>query len=284
MSPTLIGSLAILLWGTLAVLTVASGPVPPFQLTAMSFAIAAFSAVAKWLVMGEGIVKQFLLPRKAWLVGIGGLFGYHALYFTALKFAPPVEASLVNYLWPLFIVLLSALATGERLRRNHLLGALMGFAGAALAVTQGQLSGLDPAHWPGLLAAFGCAVVWAGYSVLSRTLHNVPNNAVGVYCAATALLALACHLAFETTVWPEGWQWLALLALGLGPVGIAFFLWDWGCKHGNIRLLGQLGYFTPPLTVGLLIAFGLAEASVHILAALILIVGGAWLGTRSGKA
>lgn len=280
LSPTLIGALAILLWGTLAALTAASGAVPPFQLTALTFGIAGLTSVAVWLIRGDNPLSHFRQPGQAWLVGIGGLFGYHALYFLALKLAPPIEASLVNYLWPLLIVLFSAFLPGERLKPRHVLGAGLGFLGAALAVTKGSLSGFDPAHLPGHLAALGCAVVWAAYSVLSRRLKSVPTDAVGAFCAATALLALACHLAFETTIWPQGLQWLAVLALGLGPVGIAFFLWDWGCKHGNIQTLGQLGYFTPPITVGVLIASGLAEPSWSVLGALVLIVGGAWLGTK----
>jgi drug/metabolite transporter (DMT)-like permease len=281
--PTLIGGLAILLWGTLAALTAASGPVPPFQLTALTFGIAAMTSVAKWLIAGDGVLVHFRQPWRAWLVGVGGLFGYHALYFLALKLAPPVEASLVNYLWPLLIVLFSSLLPGEHLRPRHVLGAFLGFLGAALAVTKGSLSGFDPAHFPGHLAALGCAIVWAAYSVLSRRLKSIPTDAVGAYCAATSALAFACHLAFESPVWPQGLQWLAVLALGLGPVGIAFFLWDWGCKHGNIQTLGTLGYFTPPITVGVLIFFGLAEPSLSILGALFLIVGGAWIGTRARK-
>jgi drug/metabolite transporter (DMT)-like permease len=264
-------------------LTAASGPVPPFQLTAMTFGIAAVLSLAKWLVRGEEVLAHFKQPLVAWLVGVGGLFGYHALYFVALKLAPPVEASLVNYLWPLLIVLFSGLLPGEHLKPRHLLGASLGFLGAALAVTKGSLAGFEPAHFPGHLAALGCAVVWAAYSVLSRRLKAIPTDAVGAFCAATAGLALLCHVAFENTAWPQGWQWMAVLALGLGPVGIAFFLWDWGCKHGNIQTLGQLGYFTPPITVGVLIFFGLAEPSWSILGALLLIVGGAWLGSRAKR-
>lgn len=282
-SPTLIGAVAILLWGTLAALTAASGPVPPFQLTAMTFGIAAFVSAVKRLIAGQGLFGHFRLPLKAWLIGVGGLFGYHALYFVALKLAPPVEASLVNYLWPLLIVLFSSLLPGEKLLPRHVVGATLGFLGAVLAVTKGSLSGFDPAHLPGHVAALGCAVVWAAYSVLSRSLKAVPNDAIGAYCAATALLALLCHLAFESAAWPQGWQWLAVIGLGLGPVGVAFFLWDWGCKHGNIQTLGALGYFTPPITVAVLVVSGLALPSWSILGALFLIVGGAWIGSRAKK-
>src|SRR5262245_28778981 len=106
MSPrtaTLIGLSAILMWSLLAVLTVATGTIPAFQLAAMTFAIGALVAFASFLVRPSAFaaLKQ---PLVAWVVGVGGLFGYHALYFLALRFAPPAEAGLLNYLWPLLIV------------------------------------------------------------------------------------------------------------------------------------------------------------------------------------
>ncbi len=275
---TWIGASAIVLWGTLAALTAASGPVPPFLLTALTFGVAALLSLAKWILRGEDVRAHLKQPWQAWAVGVGGLFGYHALYFLALKSAPPVEASLVNYLWPLLILLFSALLPGEHLSPRHVLGGALGFAGAALAVTRGQWDGFNPAFALGYAAALGCAVTWAAYSLLSRYLKHVPTDAVGGHCAATSLLALLCHALFETTAWPEGWQWLAVLALGAGPVGIAFFLWDWGVKNGNIRTLGQLGYFTPPITVSVLVLFGLAEFHWTAGLALVLIVGGAALG------
>ncbi|HYP11762.1 MAG TPA: EamA family transporter, partial [Xanthobacteraceae bacterium] len=117
MSPrtaTLIGLTATLMWSLLSVLTVATGTIPAFQLAAMTFAIGALVGSLTWIGRGEA-VKALRQPPVAWLVGVGGLFGYHALYFVALRLAPPAEAGLLNYLWPLLIVLFSALLPGERL-------------------------------------------------------------------------------------------------------------------------------------------------------------------------
>ncbi|PSB14745.1 EamA family transporter, partial [filamentous cyanobacterium CCP2] len=130
LKPTLIGLTAILMWATLALLTTLSGEVPPFQLTAMAFTIAFCIGVGFWLRQGGGVWQHLKLPKGAWLLGIGGLFGYHFFYFMALQNAPAVEASLIAYLWPLLIVLFSALLPGERLRWFHVAGAVMGFVGA----------------------------------------------------------------------------------------------------------------------------------------------------------
>jgi drug/metabolite transporter (DMT)-like permease len=275
------GLAAICLWGSLAALSVLAGSIPPFQMVAMTFAVGASIGIirARWRGVGwAGLVRW---PARVWLVGVGGLFGYHALYFGALQLAPPAEANLVNYLWPLLIVLLSAplAAEGERGRLGwtHLAGAGLGFAGVALlAFGRGGVAFAGD-HVLGYALALGCAFTWAIYSVLSRRFGETPTDAIAAFCAASALLSLLCHLAFERTVWPASTPaWLAVLALGLGPAGSAFYFWDHAVKRGDIRALGALSYATPILSTALLIVCGLAEpTSVLLLAALMVTVGAA---------
>src|SRR5580692_6480891 len=211
---TLIGLTAILMWSLLAVLTVTTGTIPAFQLAAMTFAIGALVGSLTWIGRPEAI-RSLWQPPVAWMVGVGGLFGYHALYFLALRFAPPAEAGLLNYLWPLLIVLFSALLPGERLAPHHIIGALFGLAGTVLLLAGNRVSGFAPGQAPGLVAAFVAAFVWAAYSVMSRKLKAVPTDAVAGFCLATALLAALVHAGVETTVWPETpAQWLAIVALG----------------------------------------------------------------------
>ena len=303
---TLVGSTAVLLWGTLATLTVLSGDIPPFQLLALAFTLATLigflpalwrglSTRASRSVRDEEGTKQearvsnprYKLPPAVWALGIYGLFGYHFAYFMALRLAPPVEANLINYLWPLLIVLLSGLLPGERLGARQVGGALAGFAGAALLVARGGGLRFDGQYALGYAFALACAVIWSSYSVLSRRVgslgeRGVPTRAVGGFCAATAALALVCHLLFEQTVWPVGWQWAAIVALGLGPVGAAFYVWDYGVKRGNIQTLGVLAYGAPLLSTLLLVAVGLAEPSWTLAAACALIVGGAVIASWKG--
>jgi drug/metabolite transporter (DMT)-like permease len=136
-------------------------------------------------------------------------------------------------------------------------------------------SGHAPGHAWGFASALAAAITWAAYSVLSRRLATVPSEAVGSFCGATAVLAALCHLALESTVWPTGCQWLAVLAMATGPVGFAFFAWDIGMKRGDIRVLGACGYLTPLLSTGLLVAFGRAHASWLLAFACLSISGGA---------
>ena len=279
---TLIGTGALLLWSTLAVLTALARAIPPLEMVAVAFAVASMLGLAKWLVRGESIGRRLRVPLGAWLLGVGGLFGYHFLYFSALRLAPPVEANLLNYLWPLLIVLFSALLPGEKLAARHVGGALCGLAGAVLLIG-GHGARFAPNFATGYVAALGCGTIWAAYSVANRRYREVPSDAVAGYCAATALLAALCHAAFESSVTPRGWDWAILLAMGLGPAGAAFYAWDHGCKHGDIRALGTLAYAVPLLSNGLLIAAGRGVLDWRIAAAAALIVGGAALGVGARR-
>lgn len=277
---TATGFVAVLLWALLALFTAASGAVPPFQLAAMSFFVAALIGGA-WLILSGDGLSVFRQPWQAWLLGVTGLFGYHAAYFTALRNAPPVEAGLIAYLWPLLIVLFSALLPGERLRIHHIAGALLGLAGAALIVTRGAAIEVDPRYASGYLAALLCALIWSGYSVLSRRFADIPTGIVTGFCALTALLSAVAHLLLEETAWPSGLtQWLAVLGLGLGPVGLAFYVWDIGVKKGNIQVLGASSYAAPLLSTFVLIVTGFADFTWVIAVAAILITGGAVLAAR----
>jgi drug/metabolite transporter (DMT)-like permease len=277
---TLIGFAAILLWSLLALFTAASGNVPPFQLAALTFAVGGGIGAASWLARPRA-ARALRQPIEVWGLGVGGLFGYHALYFTALKTAPPAEAGLINYLWPLLIVLFSALLPGERLRPHHVVGAVLGLLGTIMLFSGGRGFRLAFDYVPGFAAAFVAAFVWASYSVLSRRFAAVPTDAVVGFCLGTAGLAAVFHLLFEVTVWPStSVQWLACLGLGLGPVGAAFYAWDFGVKHGDIRVLGAGSYLAPVLSTAFLVLADFAEASLSLVVAALLIAAGGLLAAR----
>jgi drug/metabolite transporter (DMT)-like permease len=286
-SATLIGLGAIALWSVLALLTASAGAVPPFELAALTFAIGGGCGFV--YAAARGRLAALRQPWRVWAVGVGGLFGYHALYFAALDRAPPAEASLVAYLWPLLIVLFSGLLPGERLRARHLVGAALGFAGAAtLFAARAADFGAHPLEAgvaTGYALALGCAFVWSGYSVLSRRLKAAPTESVAGFCLVTAALATLCHFAFETSVTPAGAaQWAAIIGLGAGPVGLAFYVWDYGVKHGDISLLGVAAYAAPVLSTLILVAAGFAPATLSLALACALIVGGAVVATWGGGA
>jgi drug/metabolite transporter (DMT)-like permease len=281
MNATMIGLLAILMWALLALLTALTGRVPPFQLLAMTMSVGALAGMATWPIRGFD-PRTLRLPASVWATGILGLFGYHFFYFTALRNAPAAPASLIAYLWPMLIVTGSALLPGERLQWYHLAGAALGLCGASLLLLRGGWDTAAGNSAVGFASAFLCALIWSSYSILSRRQKSAPSDAVAVYCLVAAVLAAACHLLFEETVWPgEFGQWIAVCGLGLMPVGLAFYAWDHGVKHGNIQFLGSAAYLAPLLSTLILVAVGLARPSASLAAACLLIVAGAVIASGS---
>ena len=277
---TLIGAVALFMFSTLGILTVWSGPIPPFQMVAVSFLVAYLCALTKWLVKKESPFKHIYQPPKAWILGVSGLFGYHFLYFLALKSAPAVETNLINYLWPLLVVFFSAFLPGERLRWYHTVGTLCGLAGTVLLILGDKGFAMESQYMLGYMAAIGCGLTWATYSVLNRLFGGVPTDAVGWFCLAGSVLATVCHLIFEQTIWPgDLLGWLILLAMGLGPAGGAFFFWDYGVKHGNIRALGAGSYTIPLTSTLLLLMIGEGSLTWALAASCALISGGAILAS-----
>ena len=277
---TLTGFVAVLLWALLALFTVGSAPTPPLLLNAICFAIGGTLGLI-WAAASGMLPELRRVPLKVYAFGTLGLFGYHALYFSALRLAPAAEAGLIAYLWPLLIVLFSGLLPGERLRPGHLLGAAMGLAGAALIILGGG-GGFSAAYLPGYGLALLCALTWSSYSVLSRRVGDAPTATVAVFCLATAALSLPLHLIFEETQLPaSALGWAAILGLGLGPVGLAFFVWDIGVKKGDIQLLGTSSYAAPLLSTLVLVLTGIAAPSMTLLWATLLITGGAVAAARA---
>ena len=282
---TALGLGAVLLWAILAALTALAGAIPPFQLAAMTFTVGTSVGLAYARWTGQSLTVLRDVPLPAWLLGIYGLFAFHTCYFFALQRAPALEASLVIYLWPLLIVVFSGFLPahlgGRDLRLPHLGGAALGFAGTILIL-------LDASGRPdfagsaiGYALALAAAVIWSSYSVASRLFHNVPSVAVIGSCAATALGAGILHLLLETWTWPAGiGAWLAIIGLGLGPVGLAFYIWDEGMKRGDLRLLGAASYATPLLSTLIMAWLGLGRASLALVLAALLITGGALLASN----
>lgn len=279
---TLVGFSAVAMWALLALLTDATGSVPPFLLSALTFAVGTAVGLV-WRLVSPPVAVASPVPAAVWLIGIGGLFGYHFLYFTALRHAPAAEASLIAYLWPLLIVLGSALMPGESLRWHHLAGAALGLGGTALLIASrdGGVA-FGSGHGFGYAMAFLCAFTWSAYSLLSRRFASVPTSIVTWFCLATAVLSLVFHFVWEETVLPQtSAQWAAVLGLGLMPVGAAFYAWDYGVKRGNIQVLGAASYAAPLLSTLALIGAGRTEPSARIVLACLLITAGAVLAAKN---
>lgn len=268
-APTLCALGAIGLWATLAALGVALAHVPPFLLTGLALLIGSLPA---W-----PLVRRWRVPPSTLLLGVFGLFGFHFLLFIALRHAPPVEANLVNYLWPLLMVLLAPLfLPGLRLRAVHVVAALVGFAGATLAIVGGRR--LDSGLAWGYVPALGSAIVWSSYSLLTRRVAPFPTAAVGLFGLVSGGLSLACHAWLEPAVELSVNDLALITALGLGPLGAAFYLWDRAVKTGDPRRIGILSYLTPLASTLLLSIVSGRTLTVWLWLAMLLIIGAAAVG------
>lgn len=277
MNANLLALGAIALWASLAALGVALAHVPPFLLTGLSLLVGSLIA----LPLSRFDLRQWRVPLPTLALGVYGLFGFHFLLFLALRHAPPVQANLVNYLWPLGIVVMAPLfLPGTTLTTRHVLAALMGFAGAALAILGGA-GGVGETRWAwGYLPALASAFIWASYSLLTQRVRRFPTAAIGGFALASGLLSLLCHAWLEPAVNLTAQDLLLIAVLGLGPLGGAFFLWDAALKRGDARQIGVLSFLTPLLsTVTLLLVRG-ETPSLAVGLAAVLIVGAAVAATR----
>ena len=270
---------AIALWATLASLGLSLRHIPPFLLTGIGLLIGSLLALP--FVLRDQ--RAWKIPASTLALGVYGLFGFHLLLFIALRHAPPVEANLVNYLWPLFMVVLAPLLLpGVRLRGVHVVAALLGFAGAAIAILGASQSVAGQAGWSwGYLPALGSALIWASYSLLSQRVAAFPTAAIGLFSLLSGLLSLFCHWVLEPSVLLSSHDWLLLALMGLGPLGAAFFLWDKALKAGDARQIGILSYLTPLGSTALLLLVSGRALSWSIGLAATMILSAAVLGTRA---
>lgn len=266
---------AIALWASLASLSVSLAHVPPFLLTGL--ALLAGSLIA--LPLSRLDLRQWCVPLPTLALGVYGLFGYHFLFFIALRYAPPVQANLVNYLWPLLIVVLApVLLPGVRARGVHVLAACVGFAGAAVAIAGGKT--LEAGFAWGYVPALGSAFIWASYSLLTQRVAHFPTAAIGGFAVVSGLLSLLCHVGLEPAVALSARDVALIALLGLGPLGAAFFLWDAALKRGDARRIGLLSFLTPLLSTLLLLLLRHEPPGGSVVVATVLIVGAAVVGTR----
>ena len=285
---------AIAMWGALSALGVSLQHVPPFLLTGVALMV---GSVLAWPAVLKDR-RQWRVAPRALALGVVTLFGFHFILFIALRMAPAVEVNLVNYLWPLFIVVLAPFyLPGLRLRAVHVVAALVGFVGATIAILGGAAPGdaaaatssalvgapaSNPALGYGL--ALVSALIWTNYSLQTKRLElkgqGFSTAAIGLFGLISGALSLVCHVLLEPSVSLTLRDGLLLVIMGLGPLGAAFFLWDKALKLGDARHIGILSYLTPLLSTVMLMGVTSRALTWNIALAAALIVGAAVMGTR----
>ena len=268
---------AVILWGSLAALGASLGQIPPFLLTGIGLLIGSLVS----LPLAKFDLRKLEVSKKALLIGVYGLFGYHAALFAGLQNAPSVQANLVNYLWPLLIVVLAPLfIPGTSLSYRHVISAMVGFAGAGIAILSG--AELVGGFAIGYVFAFMAAIFWSTYSLLSKRVQ-FNTTAVGTFGFVSGLLAIVAHLVFEPATTIQTSDWLLLIALGLGPLGASFYLWDYALKTGNPQRVGLIAFLTPLVSTTLLLVVTATPLSPLLIVSAVMIITAAFVGSRTGK-
>lgn len=288
---TLVGAIAVVVWATGGPVITYAPHIPPFQLTAMTFVVFVLVMLPVWLARGEPIAPKFRMPGKVWLVGILGPWGYTIFFFHSYQLIPPVHATLILMSWPIVLLVANAAFKGRRIRWWHGAGAAMGFLGATLLVLwrHDGAAGFGDGSLLGYLLAAAGALTFCTYSFFRSAWAEVPTDAGALFCLGGAVLAAVIHPFVETTVMPDAAGWAVIACFGLLSVTLSLFTWDYGMKYGQVRALVALTYMTPLMSAFILIGLGRDSLTSAVAVACVLIVGGAFLGskdmfTRAGRA
>jgi drug/metabolite transporter (DMT)-like permease len=245
-------AITVLMWSTLATSVDLLHAIPALFVNGVALTIGG--------LIGLPWARNWKLPLSLLLLGAGLMFVYHVIYFYALQLGDPIGVSLLHYLWPILIVCLTGfMSSAEKKSRAMFLSALLGFGGAAAACwsVQQPLLVSSPSisisrHVLREVCAYGLALLsafaWAGYSVLGKRYRTISSHSVGAFSLPAGLACLALH--FCTGHWPtlSRQDWLVLVYMGLGPMGLAFYLWDFGMKRGRTSITTALSYATPVLS------------------------------------
>ncbi|MEW6026330.1 MAG: DMT family transporter [Planctomycetota bacterium] len=263
---------AILMWSFTALLTVKLPDVPSLFLTGAT------------LFLG-GLVSLPWMRAWTWnirfiLAGTVAVFFYELFLYTALRASPCIECNMINYLWPLLIVLLSPLFDSRvRLKWFHIAGGFIGFAGAVIAIYNPS-GGISTVFYWGYLLALAAAIIWAFYSLYMKRFGNISAWTMGLVCLISGTLALIGSAIAGETVRLSRADGLIIGLIGIGPLGLSFCLWNYAMRNADPRKIGTFSYLAPVLSTFWL-SLGTGRAlDVGLVIALILVVLGAILGRR----
>ena len=267
----ILGIITIFCWGSIATFGNLLIHLPPFYVLGVSFFLGALPSLIK--------PREIFSSFKIFVFGVAGYFGYHFFLFYAFRFSPAVEANLINYMWPVLMVMFTPVFfKNVKLAWYNILGAIMAIIGCGLLVFGTEAESRTEDIYLGYLLAACAAITWPLYSIIKKKLPPTSIWAVGGFCFGASLLCFATHWMIEPRVVLQSHDVWILLAMGIGPFGIAFYCWDKACLLGDIKILGALAYLTPVISTLGLVFFANKSLSSTTGVAMILIIGGASSG------
>ncbi len=261
---------AVILWASLAALITFVPHIPVFLLTGIGLIIGGLISVFK--------ASHWKLNFKNIMLGFYGVAGFHLFYFLGLRNAPSVQTNLVNYLWPLLIVVLAPAFIKSKVTRTQILGSVTGFLGAVVAITSNGLDSSKILQW-GYLFSFLGAVVWATFTLMiSKNSYSIWQN--GIYCFISGTLCIAISYFTEPAPQITLQDTFFLAVIGFGPMGAPFYLWNYAIRAAGAVKVAPISYFTPVISTSLLLIALKQTPSAMLLISLGLVIAGIIIGNR----
>lgn len=251
--PTMTACGALIIWAMYAFLvSELLTNLPVFETIFFTFGINFIITVFRLILKKSwSTIKQ---PLFVWLIGVAGVCGSDFSYMAAMQYAPPAHVDFIDYLWPFLLIIGTSFLPNEHFTLRHLIGGGLAFLGVCFLLTMSE-NGIVGFQWhyiPGYLYALTAACIWCAYTLFSRWYQKMPSEMVGLYYGVGACIAFILHNHHETFVAPTWYEGSLILILGLSS-GVAALLWLHGTQKGNVKLLGVLAYFTPMLSMMMLV-------------------------------
>ena len=233
-------------------------------------------------------MQILIQPVKIWLLGIFGIFGFYVLYVLSLSQKASMESYLIVTSWPLLIVLLSIPFFKEKLTTKNIIGIFCALVGIYLIIGKGRVPQFTIDSYVSYLYATLAAFIWALYSIFCKKIKELKKQAIANFCFSATILSGLCHFTQEQHVAINLVTnldiTLIIIFLGVFPLGIAFFMWDFAMRYGDIKFVGTISYLGPIMGSILFIMLGVEQFSYIMVISLLLIVGGAFISSHKGKA
>ncbi|MFQ3306937.1 MAG: drug/metabolite transporter (DMT)-like permease [Candidatus Midichloriaceae bacterium] len=278
---TLIGSLSLLFWAISATFVVTLKHIPTYEMLSFVFFIGLIFCILYNSTFNHwNKLKNH--PPYIWICGIIGICGNEIFFVFSFKNAPAAHADLINYLWPILVILFTPLLPKEKFNVKYIISAVIAFiAVIILIIEQNDITSLTEIkheYLIGYLCAFCAALFWTVYTLVSKFYGKLTPEMIVVYCGFGFIISTSLHIYFENFVIPTAFDFLILFLMGVGTHCFAYFFWDLGIKKGDIKLLTILSYASPIISISILILLGLVQPSIILLFSAILVFLSGFIG------
>lgn len=203
------------------------------------------------LCIATGQIKQLRAWRlkdykQSAFLGALNPFLYYLLLFKAYELLPAQEAQVINFFWPIVLVILGAIFLQQKINFFSAIAIFISFIGVVIVATHGEILSLNFSNTLGVTLAFISTIIWATYWVVNQAQKSAPLLRLFVNFAA-GFIWLALLLYFtDRWAWPNSQAWIGAIYIGLFEMSLAFFCWFKALRLAkNVSIMSNLVFLTP---------------------------------------